>query len=872
MAKFLQDPQLPQANSYVGLSKEPDKLQPNKTLGTLFAGLGSTLEGVVGVIDQENKSQIDKALYEGIDAARDEQGVGAAIQQVNSPQILPEVASNSGAGPAAPPQIDRTVSEIQRFTAAKNDGKINDTYYWTKVEALVREVRSKYPGYREEIDKKVSSITGTTPANALRNSIQADLVSKQSANDKAIEKREKYLKDNYGNMTDEQRTKIVQGDRSPALLQDVEATIAGNVGKDAEITRQRAALGRDAELGKASSEAAYSTLISESNQYVDRVFNQAADQGSGGRALAERIDQLIKSGKGATPEEQQQIMAQFNALETQLALGLDKIASTPLGGNTTQSYASVLKDPGKVNQAKEQALARIAVLKNALIQGDFALFKQHSIMIKASEDANTRKFLEENQAAQQLQIATKILGPNAGVYLSTPAGAKALTATAEALSNFNIAETVQGKGNLGNQMTRLKEEIKKDPTVAVQHLDKTSRILGDVKATPEALLGASQTVYGTGNDSFLNMFKDSSKEKAYAKLTTPEITKNMGKLKETNPEAWERYRRWTINGFQGLNQQTFADVKEFAKGDKDFFVRVDDNGRLFAIPNKGSDTYKRYGQTIVDSGPGRSLQGKLDTFNRGIAILEGLAKVDGRDPRKELAPLYNSMGLEVEDRESGNGETQGNSANKQSFLGSQIQLASYDPEDNKSPGLRDKLIDLDATEAEFISLDPVAQGAVATGRLAPMLNLIGKAEAPGGYNQIFGRGRYAPLNEMTISDVYELQRRMVKGGSESSALGRYQFINKTLRGVVQAAGLDPETTKFTPEVQDKLAGMLMQRRGLSSYLSGKISKEEFADRLAKEWAGLPLASGQSFYKGVGSNNATVRREMLMKAIDEITQQ
>jgi muramidase (phage lysozyme) len=161
--------------------------------------------------------------------------------------------------------------------------------------------------------------------------------------------------------------------------------------------------------------------------------------------------------------------------------------------------------------------------------------------------------------------------------------------------------------------------------------------------------------------------------------------------------------------------------------------------------------------------------------------------------------------------------------------------------------------------------------AQASGAYKPILNIIGRAEAPRGYNQIFGRGREAPLTEMTISEVYDLQRRMLRSGSESSAVGRYQFLRDTLKETVAVLGLDPDTTKMTPEIQDQLATGLVGKH-LRAYKAGKIDRETLADRLADKWAGLPLANGQSRYKGVGSNNATVSRQAVLDAIDELALQ
>lgn len=139
-----------------------------------------------------------------------------------------------------------------------------------------------------------------------------------------------------------------------------------------------------------------------------------------------------------------------------------------------------------------------------------------------------------------------------------------------------------------------------------------------------------------------------------------------------------------------------------------------------------------------------------------------------------------------------------------------------------------------------------------------MLDYIGRLESKGNYNAlVYGNGtpkENPNLTNMTISEVMDYQKGMKSRGHASSAVGKYQFIRNTLAGVVKQAGIDPSSTKFTPEIQDKLATMLMEGRGLNAFLSGKITPEQFADNLAKEWASLPMSNGLSYYAGDKEGN------------------
>lgn len=154
--------------------------------------------------------------------------------------------------------------------------------------------------------------------------------------------------------------------------------------------------------------------------------------------------------------------------------------------------------------------------------------------------------------------------------------------------------------------------------------------------------------------------------------------------------------------------------------------------------------------------------------------------------------------------------------------------------------------------------------------LKTLLDAIGSKEAPKGYGQIYGGARGVPLNSdvsrMTLDEVLELQADMLEAKSASSACGRYQFLRKTLVATIKQMGLSGREV-WTPALQDRMAIHLMEGRGLGDYIAGRISAEAFANRLAMEWASLPVVTaivgnekfklkpGQSYYAGDGLNKA-----------------
>jgi hypothetical protein len=127
-------------------------------------------------------------------------------------------------------------------------------------------------------------------------------------------------------------------------------------------------------------------------------------------------------------------------------------------------------------------------------------------------------------------------------------------------------------------------------------------------------------------------------------------------------------------------------------------------------------------------------------------------------------------------------------------------------------------------------------------------------EAQGNYNMLVGRKEKPDLTSMSVADVMKFQNTMIKNGHESTAVGKYQIIQETMAGLIKNGVLAPGDI-FNSSTQDRAAIALLKEKGMDSYVSGKLSKEQFADRVARVWASMPLTSGKGAYDGVGSNKA-----------------
>lgn len=144
-------------------------------------------------------------------------------------------------------------------------------------------------------------------------------------------------------------------------------------------------------------------------------------------------------------------------------------------------------------------------------------------------------------------------------------------------------------------------------------------------------------------------------------------------------------------------------------------------------------------------------------------------------------------------------------------------------------------------------------------------------ESAGNYNAVIGNAKATDdLSQKTLAEIYALQDQLRASGQPSTAIGRYQFIKSTLSGLQERLKL-PDDTKFTNELQDRLAVELLVGRGYSGWWRGSVSDSEFAHNISLEWASLPDPDngGKSHYDGVGPNHAGTSLESVYGMLKDV---
>jgi muramidase (phage lysozyme) len=147
-----------------------------------------------------------------------------------------------------------------------------------------------------------------------------------------------------------------------------------------------------------------------------------------------------------------------------------------------------------------------------------------------------------------------------------------------------------------------------------------------------------------------------------------------------------------------------------------------------------------------------------------------------------------------------------------------------------------------------------------------LLHVIGKGESGGNYNAVYGGKEEPTLSSMTVDQVLAYQDKLKTAGADSTAVGKYQFLNKTLSGLKDKLKLTGSEV-FDGTLQDKLALAKLQERGFNDYVAGKLPANSFIAEISKEWAALPKdATGKGQYDSDGINKANIHYGELQLAL------
>jgi hypothetical protein len=679
MAGFLEYGQTAPAENYSGRSRGVDPAKPNQALGTLFEGLGTIVDSTAKVVDNNNIAQLGKELQTGIDAIRGAQGVDAAV---NDPSITGGETGSAvpGVGGAAPPGVATATTEIARINQAYKEGKIGDTYYYSKVEALARQVRNKYPGYREQIDQKVSSIIGTNPANAARASILQDLKAAQSDQKSRANSDDAVIERGKQHLAPEKYNEFIRGNRDASFVASLKTDI-----QQAEVKVQTdSQMKTQYELRKASGSARKEDVsriaTKGSSDIVWGIINKGIDSG-GSTTTFESINKKLMdaaaTGKPFTPEEIGQIRMGVTALTRNAEIEIDRYHTQGWGKDGSLTIQSEVNDAAELTKIKEQALAPIRNMEKALTDGNMGMFSWYANQAKLTKDQGVQDLLSRSQAARNMQTLQEVFGPNAVSQLILDNPALVGSTVSDITKALKMGAVTQTLGTQSSFQDVLRDVVREahpnGPQIAKEatgEVIKDARnILVNKNTDPKMLIKAADTLFNPSRNFITDksLLTGNSQQSVLQAFSAPEMVESMQRLKATNPDTWARYKQWLNASTQAVFQPVVSQLSEWSRPGSGYQVTVDKQGRLTVSADRTSSPGSFPGATTARDAAARGLEKGVGQLNSAIDAQRRIAQADGGDPAAAGLAVVNALGLQLTPTEGGQGAgnpTQGTGGNK----------------------------------------------------------------------------------------------------------------------------------------------------------------------------------------------------------------
>lgn len=828
------NPELPKdQGNFMNYSRGIDPPKADTSAGNLLGNVGDLFKDKIVADDKIIKQRVREEVTEGVDRVRGEHGVDAVAKMqagvVDKP--LPEEIAAAG-------------DELDKLTQARRSGRLKDSHYWGRVETIARQVRHRYPGYREHVDNVIADLTGTTPANRiiqeLEQEARAGATSEEKAHDYWLKQasqegvagdyvQRKQMGKPYS--TDEliQVTSLAR--EKKLKIENIKSDLATRKSTN-EVVTTEAKRGFASEL-----HFGFNTMMKSVTSPFGKNYQE----------FQENVARMRSAGDTRPYSEQEQTqLRQMWATQIRapaLAWARDA-AYKDLPGRPGVNWASLIVDGKEVEDVLKGFEKQLQMTEDAMVNKDWGILTANAARTEAIQHSDHLAALlgPDGDFWRSVENLKRMAGPNY-VALNILNSSEDLPKMSRAIRDRSII----GMATEGKPIKEAFEDGKKANAGKEYYrtvIKDSLGVLQNPAASPAIVKNTATALFGPKNEGFLGMVSDP--HTLYMTMASdPRVIDNI--YKTGDRATIENYKNWVTSNFTGVMTSAGNEAnnivlnrryQQLEYDPKSFSFRIIQTGRPPTIGRDGVPTPVDLAEKFVNEPAAKAA---VDKLNLGIQGVVNMIKKDGGDPTETVTKLIENLKIDTSKTKVGpDMETLWDSAvgGLKNFLGAQ----------GKRPS--------DSTTAPK--------------HIAPLLDFIGKFEAgQGGYDQVLG-GRKEGLSRMTLNDVFLHQDVMRKGGSESTAVGKYQFLKATLQGAVRELGLDPATTKFTPEVQDALAMHLLRKRGLNDFLDGKINREQFATNLSKEWASLPHPkTGETNYRGVGSNRALTNLDNVYSVLDKM---
>lgn len=672
------NPQVQEVGNVDGAPKGTSGLAPNMSGSAFWSGVGDLSTEAVKVTDSLFKTYVGNQARDKATELQDAQegALRGLDNQQRGGQPLPGTPQN-----LLPPEVANADSKVASLNGARGNGKMSETYYYGRLDTLAKDLRSKYPGYRDVIDAKIEGVTGVSPANAFIKSVMGDINSRvdndKSEKEKVITQALSHLgKDQTGTMLG----LIQKFDSNPtpenkyAIMQNISDLNA----KEAKYTQQVQALQLNG-MQRTEREQQATTIGTDlvSKTMTDYFSGARKLAGDGQMSLADidksAVDMMEHPDK-VDPVQAQGMLQAMQAYRqkayTYLQGEFDKV---PDGGqfSLTTSLGSGKKRDDMINSG----MSRFDQLTDLFSKKEYGIVHSMTNMMTAQQSQFNTGLLNDKTVGGYMRMLDflRTQGGNevSKEWFTKQIGNPKLTAVESSLANYDKLTTITGVPDLRRTPSEVADDIKRtadtygDTKVANARAGSLRDWLASIGNPNTPMEVKTSLVNNTFNDQdkdllrhFVTDYRNErgdlvrGKYDLFGTLTSDSVVGQVSKVAASDPSVYGRYKDWTMYSAQNYLLNDISSSFKDWKNNRDMKITWHPEDHNFAI-DFGRDINLRPGaEGTVPSSPGVSTvgQGNQDFYKQQImklnTVIGGVNRVlegQGLDKTETQAMLINFL-------------------------------------------------------------------------------------------------------------------------------------------------------------------------------------------------------------------------------------
>jgi len=643
-----------------------------KGFGDLFADIakGADFLGKAGV--SMIKKDIEDKVYDV--ANKERQNYTEYLESIKASGKMKGILSGDGGdgegdGGGPPDEISTDLPQtLERLNGARQAGKISNTDYQGRLLAAAKDLRARHPGFRKEIDDEFAKVTGVNPANAYVNSLLRDINAQSQSANKDLTQGFGIIKSNMGIITDgvdapTALQKLKNGDWTTA---DVIKWAMPAKQEEFQIQTRKAKMD-DVNLGREEKSRQAGKLYDEASSVI---VNRAVD-GIMNKLGITDIDSAATATARLTPQQWEQEGQRILNMRAQLRFEMKRAADA--NGLTK----NLVGGTDELNKKIDASLKIFDEFADRVYGKDAGTLFSLQRDLKGQKDQDTASLLRDSKVGpflRQNQILKDIVGEsNMGKMSLGMISGDYPNDYKDYFKRWKMEFMTQSSfGATGKPSTvsDLFDDMKKKdvnvPKASADVMDTLSLIGKDKTASGVPISDAMKInlalsafskeerswVSKLNPDGYDNQGRKIQGQNAvFQKMTSPEITKEMKRLGETNPEVWRNYREWTEDtlGKHLIKQE----VDNLASIGENPNIRLgwNSDNKQFEIKYEPQPGKRNSGGSIMTQGESDSYyvraKNSITTINDNLKNYKNVAEASGQDVEVFMLRSLRSIGADL---------------------------------------------------------------------------------------------------------------------------------------------------------------------------------------------------------------------------------